>query len=64
MSTNFQCVTCIHYRMFKRCEAFPDAIPDEIYSGEVLHDQPYRGDNGIQYEPMPENIDASTDRVA
>lgn len=33
------------------CEAFPYGIPDEIFHGGVEHTDPYKGDNGIQYEP-------------
>lgn len=31
------------------CAAFPDGIPDEIYSGNNSHRKPFPGDNGIQY---------------
>lgn len=33
------------------CMAFPKGIPFEIISGCVGHTRPYKGDNGIRYEP-------------
>lgn len=47
------CITCKHklsYGSF--CLAFPDGIPDTILSGEIDHKKPYKGDHGIQYEPI------------
>lgn len=34
------------------CEAFPDGIPKEIWDGKDDHTKPYKGDHGIQYEPI------------
>lgn len=48
------CNTCKHFILFSnppRCKAFPAGIPDEILSGDDDHREPFRGDNGIQYEP-------------
>ncbi len=32
------------------CRAFPEGIPEEIYTGKNGHTEPYRGDHGIQFE--------------
>ena len=44
------CMTCKHFDAQGICEAFPDGIPAEIYSGHNKHTKPYPGDRGIQYE--------------
>jgi hypothetical protein len=33
------------------CQAFPNVIPRDILMARVEHDKPYKGDNGIQFEP-------------
>ena len=33
------------------CNAYPNGIPMEIIRNIVDHRKPYKGDNGIQYEP-------------
>lgn len=40
------------------CEAFPDGIPEEIYSGEKAHDEPIEGDNGLRYLSIWEGGDS------
>jgi len=45
-----QCVLCKHYNGVLKCDAFPMGIPQEIISGLVSHKEPYKGDNGIQFE--------------
>lgn len=35
------------------CDAFPTAIPDEIILSMIGHDEPYPGDNDIQFEKGP-----------
>jgi hypothetical protein len=51
-------IDCRHYHKknlridpIPTCDAFPNGIPDKIFWGEVFHDHPIEGDNGIQYEP-------------
>jgi hypothetical protein len=49
-----QCVGCIHYLGAKTCEAYPEEIPDEIYIEGFDHREPFKDDNGIRWEPVPE----------
>ena len=50
------CTVCGHYdsknASFKRCEAFPDGIPQEIFSGRNKHTQSYKGDKGIKFREV------------
>lgn len=49
------CLPCKNYnRDVKnpyRCKAF-DEIPEKIWEGDDGHIEPYKGDNGIQFEPI------------
>ncbi len=45
-----QCNACKHYRGFGRCDAYPDAIPQELLKNEFQHTIPYKDDKGIQFE--------------
>jgi hypothetical protein len=49
------CLMCVHYRKDKKCEAFPDGIPHDIWVLKVLHKKPYPGDKGITFKPLPEH---------
>lgn len=48
------CFVCSYFRgMIRRkvrCTAFPDGIPKELTLEGTLHDTPFPGDNGIQFE--------------
>ena len=35
-----------------KCKAFPDGIPEKILTGEHDHTKPFKGDNGIRFEPI------------
>lgn len=47
-----QCISCKHYWMGGTCKAFPKKIPSEIITGEHDHRKPFKGDNGIRWEPV------------
>jgi hypothetical protein len=47
------CTFCRHEVSFRKCAAFPDAIPLPIWRGEDTHERPYPGDHGIQFSPVP-----------
>jgi hypothetical protein len=51
-----ECLKCKNwnYRKGSRCRAFPDGIPISILSFSINHHKPYKGDNGIQFEPIKE----------
>ena len=47
------CNRCLHIHMGgDKCRAFPDGIPIEILNGGEKHTKPYKGDNGIRFEPI------------
>ena len=65
MITEPKCYTrkCIHYLGVSQpdgtelteiniCDAFPDGIPFQIAYGDNKHLKPYKGDHGIQFEPI------------
>ena len=47
------CPDCkyFHGAKVRTCDAFPEHIPEEIYSDEFHHDRPFPGDRGIQFQP-------------
>ena len=57
--TSDQCVLCRHYEGEQVCKAF-DRIPQFIFTGEYDHREPYPGDHGIQFEPLPERDEPDT----
>jgi len=51
---NPQCFFCKQYTEKLRCKAFPKGIPKEILLGKHDHTKPFKGDNGIRFEPIEE----------
>ena len=50
--TGIQCNECVHYRMLKKCSAFPKGIPQNIFNGTISHKKPFKGDGGIKFESV------------
>ena len=48
------CCDCKHADLFgnRKCSAFPDGIPLEIWCGDVSHNTVVDGDGGIVFEQM------------
>lgn len=47
-----QCLECAHYLGAHACTAFPEKIPDAIFTGDHDHREPYPGDGGIRFKPL------------
>jgi len=50
-----QCNICKHFKEGEHkdtCKAFPDGIPIDIRYRGFDHTKPYKGDNGIRFEPI------------
>lgn len=45
-----QCLECRHYLGAHTCKAFPDGIPEAVFTGVHDHTQPFPGDNGVRFE--------------
>ena len=48
------CWRCKHLLNDGECKAFPGGIPNKFLSGKSRHTKPYKGDNGVQFEPIKE----------
>lgn len=53
------CFACKHFRGASKgkiiCVAFPEGIPPALFEKGVVHNTPYLGDNGIQFEKYEED---------
>lgn len=47
------CMDCRHYdwTRLRRCQAFPESIPTEIWLGDHRHLTPFPGDAGLRFDP-------------
>ena len=53
MPQSTQCLECKHYEGEAECPAFKGKkIPGAIWTGEHDHTKPFKGDNGIRFEPV------------
>jgi hypothetical protein len=66
-----QCLACAHLDREQdknpQCSAFPEGIPEEIWTNHHDHHTPYPGDNGIRFELQPlgqEEAQKSKERVS
>ena len=50
------CMDCKHFKemgnMKPICSAFPQGIPEAVWTGTLLHTIPVKGDHGFQYEKV------------
>lgn len=44
------CLWCEHYQGERKCLAFPEQIPNDLWQGRNLHRQPVDGDQGYLYK--------------
>jgi hypothetical protein len=60
ISAQSQCTACTHLdRQAEQsllCDAFPDGIPDEIWTNQVAHTDSYPGDHGIHLDLIPLDV--------
>jgi hypothetical protein len=53
MPTKELCINCKHYWGVNSCDAFPDGIPDEIFTGSNKHSKPLKNQgNDLVFEKI------------
>ena len=62
-----QCFFCQRFHRDeegRKCDAYPDGIPPEVFKSEVDHTKPYKGDNGLTFlDVLDEEPSDKQDRV-
>ena len=60
------CFDCGHFRgaRIATCDAFPEQIPERIWSGKFHHDKAFPGDGGILFQPRGTIEFLSVDELA
>ncbi len=60
------CFDCKYFRGAKvgTCDAFPEHIPERIWSGKFHHDMAFSGDHGIRFQPSGTIEFLSVDELA
>jgi len=60
------CLDCKYFRGGKvgTCDAFPEHIPEGIWSGKFHHDKAFSGDHGICFQPSGTIEFLSVDELA
>ena len=49
-----RCVICRRYRGNETCTVYKDRIPNQIFTAQHDHREPFKGDNGIRFKPIKE----------
>lgn len=56
MKAQSQCLACAHLDRKAdepQCSAFPEGIPEEIWTNRHDHHEPYPGDGGTRFQLQP-----------
>ncbi len=66
MRVHSMCLACRHLDRDKEehhaCSAFPEGIPQEIWTNRYDHHEPYPGDQGVRFELAPVHLEEPAPR--